>query len=128
MMKRYLLVAAALVALIAAGAVFAVAGDAPPGPPPWVRSDGTIDPSRAPDEFEVSGPNGTEIVCANGRKLKVRKELLLGPPGKTPDELRAEPPAAEGRDLVWRCGRGKHPHLNPVLVPRSEDPLREGED
>jgi hypothetical protein len=127
MMKRYLSVAAALVALIGAGAVLAVAGDDPPGPPPWVRSDGTIDLSKAPDEFEVSGPNGTEVVCANGRKLKVRKELLLGPPGKTPDELRAERPVAGGRDLVWRCGRGKQPHLNPVLVPQSEDPLREGE-
>jgi hypothetical protein len=109
--------------LIGAGAVFAVTRDEPSGSLPWVRADGTIDISKAPEEFAVAGPDGKEVVCANGRTLKVRKELLLGPPTKTPDELRAQPPAAPGKDLVWRCGHGRNPHLNPVLVPRSQDPL-----
>lgn len=122
-MKRSLMIAVALVALVGAGAVFAVGGDEPPHTLPWVASDGTIDVSKAPDEFEVSGPDGKEVVCANGKKLKVRKELLLGPPPKTPDELRAARTDAAGRDLVWRCGRGRNPHLNPVLLPQSQDPL-----
>ena len=127
-MKRSIPVAALLVLLVGAGAVLAVAGDDQPATPPWVRADGTIDMAKAPDELGVSGPDGKEVVCANGRKLKVRKELLFGPPAKTPDELRAEQPAGEGRDLVWRCGPGKSPHLNPVLVPRAQDPLRTGDE
>jgi hypothetical protein len=122
-MKRYLTVGLVLAALIGAGAVFAVTRDEPSGSLPWVRADGTIDISKAPEEFAVAGPDGKEVVCANGRTLKVRKDLLLGPPTKTPDELRAQPPAAPGKDLVWRCGHGRNPHLNPVLVPRSQDPL-----
>ena len=122
-MKRLLTIAVGLVALAGAGAVFAVGGDEPPHTLPWVASDGRIDLAKAPDAFEVSGPDGEEVVCANGKKLKVRKELLLGPPPKTPDELRAGPADAGGSDLVWRCGRGKNPHLNPVLIPQSQDPL-----
>ena len=124
-MKRYLSIVVGVVFLVGVGAVLAVAGGDPPPPtPPWVEADGTIDPSKAPAELEVSGPDGKRVVCANGRALKVRKELLFGPPPQTPDELRAARPAAGG-DLVWRCGRGKSPHLNPILVPRSQDPLSE---
>ena len=126
-MKRYISVVVAVVALVGIGAVLAVAGDDPPSQPPWVNADGTIDLSKAPDEFEVSGPDGRKVVCGNGRTLKVRKELLLGPPPKAPAELRADPPEAAAGDLVWRCGRGKSPHLNPILIPRSEDPLRQGD-
>jgi hypothetical protein len=122
-MKRYLTPAIVLVALVAAGAVLAVTQDAPPAPPPWVGADGTVDISKAPDELEVSGPNGEVVVCANGRRLKVRKELLFGPPAKTPAQLRAQGPGAADEDLVWRCGKGRNPHLNPELVPRSQDPL-----
>jgi hypothetical protein len=126
-MKRYISIAVAVVALVGIGAVLAVAGDDPPPQPPWVNADGRIDLSKAPDEFEVSGPDGRKVVCGNGRTLKVRKELLLGPPPKAPAELRADPPEAAAGDLVWRCGRGKSPHLNPILIPRSEDPLRQGD-
>ena len=126
-MKRYISVVVAVVALVGIGAVLAVAGDDPPSQPPWVNADGTIDLSKAPDEFEVSGPDGRKVVCGNGRTLKVRKELLLGPPPKVPAELRAERPEAAAGDLVWRCGPGKNPHQNPILIPRSEDPLRRGD-
>ena len=126
-MKRYVVVAAAVAVLVGTGAVLAVAGDDKPSALPWVAADGTIDLSKAPDEFEVSGPDGKKVVCANGRTLKVRKELLLGPPQQTPDELRAGHANAKGRDLVWRCGTGKNPHLNPTLVPRAEDSLEGGE-
>jgi len=126
-MKRYVSVAAAVVILVGVGAVLAVAGDDQPDAPPWVGADGRVDLSKAPDEFEVSGPDGKEVVCANGRTLKVRKEQLLGPPPRTPDQLRAERTAAGGGDLVWRCGPGKNPHLNAVLVPRAQDPLGGGE-
>jgi hypothetical protein len=126
-MKRYLWVAATLVILVGVGAVLAVAGDDRPDAPPWVAADGRIDLSQAPDEFEVSGPDGKKVVCANGRTLKVRKEQLLGPPPQTPDELRAERRSAAGRDLVWRCGPGRNPHLNAVLVPRAQDPLGGGD-
>jgi hypothetical protein len=122
-MKRYVYVAAALVILGGAGAVLAVAGDDRPDTPPWVAADGSIDISKAPNELEVSGPDGKKVVCANGRTLKVRKEQLLGPPPRTPDQLRAERAAAGGGDLVWRCGPGKNPHLNAILVPRTQDPL-----
>jgi hypothetical protein len=122
-MKRYLTPAIVLVALVAAGAVFAVTQDPPPQAPPWVAADGRIDMSKAPDEIEVSGPNGEVVVCANVRRLKVPKELLFGPPSQTPAQLRAERPEATGADLVWRCGKGRNPHLNPELVPRSQDPL-----
>ena len=126
-MKRYISIAVAVVALVGIGAVLAVAGDDSPSRPPWVSADGTIDLSKAPDEFEVSGPDGRKVVCGNGSTLKVRKELLLGPPPKGPAELRAQRPGTATGDLVWRCGRGKNPHLNPILLPRSEDPLREGD-
>jgi hypothetical protein len=126
-MKRYISVVVGIVALVGIGAVLAVAGDDPPSQPPWVKADGTIDLSKAPDQFEVSGPDGQKVVCGNGRSLKVRKELLLGPPPKTPDQLQTERPAPAAGDLVWRCGRGKNPHLNPILVPSSEDPLRKGD-
>jgi hypothetical protein len=126
-MKRYVYAAAALVVLVGAGAVLAVAGDDRPDAPPWVAADGSIDLSQAPDELEVSGPDGKKVVCANGRTLKVRKEQLFGPPPRTPDQLRPERPAAGGGDLVWRCGPGKNPHLNAILVPRAQDPLGEGE-
>ena len=127
-MKRYVWVAVGLVLLAGAGGgVLAAAGDDPPAAPAWVRADGTIDLAKAPDEFGVSGPDGKAVVCSNGRTLKVRKELLLGPPSRTPDELRAERPAAGGLDLVWRCGQGRNPHLHPILVPRSDDPLREAD-
>ena len=122
-MKRYVTVAAAVVTLVGVGAVLAVAGDDRPDAPPWVGADGRVDLSKAPDEFEVSGPDGKKVVCANGRTLKVRKEQLLGPPPQTPDELRASSAAAAGSDLVWRCGDGKNPHLNAILVPRSQDSL-----
>jgi hypothetical protein len=126
-MKRYVYVAAALVILVGTGAVLAVAGDDRPDAPPWVGADGRVDLSKAPDEFEVSGPDGKKVVCANGRTLKVRKEQLLGPPPGTPDQLRAERTAAGGADLVWRCGSGKNPHRHAVLVPRTQDPLGGGE-
>jgi hypothetical protein len=126
-MKRYISVVVAVVALVGIAAVLAVAGDDPPSQPPWVKADGTIDLSKAPDEFEVAGPDGRKVVCGNGRTLKVRKELLLGPPPKSPEALRAERPEAAAGDLVWRCGSGRNPHLNPVLIPRSQDPLRTGE-
>jgi hypothetical protein len=124
-MKRYLTPAVVLVALVAAGAVLAVTQDAPPQAPPWVGADGRVDVSKAPDEIEVSGPDGEAVVCANGRRLKVPKELLFGPPSITPAQLRAERPEVPGEDLVWRCGKGRNPHLNPELVPRSQDPLAE---
>ena len=126
-MKRYVYVAASLVVLVGAGAVLAVASDDPPDTPPWVTADGRIDPTKAPDEFEVSGPSGQKVVCANGRTLKVRKEQLLGPPPQTPDQLRAERSAAGGGDLVWRCGPGRNPHLNAILVPRTQEPSGEDE-
>ena len=122
-MKRYVSVVAAVVILVGAGAVLAVAGDDPPDAPPWVGADGRVDLTKAPDQFEVSGPDGKKVVCANGRTLKVRKEQLLGPPTQTPEQLREERAAAGGRDFVWRCGQGKNPHLNPVLIPQSQDPL-----
>ena len=122
-MKRYVAVAAAVLTLVGVGAVLAVAGDDRPDAPPWVGADGRVDLSKAPDEFEVSGPDGKKVVCANGRTLKVRKEQLLGPPPQSPDELRANGAVAAGRDLVWRCGHGKNPHLNAILVPRTQDPL-----
>ena len=99
-MKRYISVVVAVVALVGIAAVLAVAGDDPPEQPPWVKADGTIDLSKAPDTFEVSGPDGEKVVCGNGRTLKVRKELLLGPPPKVPDALRAERPEAAAGDLV----------------------------
>lgn len=127
-MNRYLITAVALLALVGAGAVFAVTNDEPPPPtPPWLQADGTIDPSKAPDTFEVSGPDGETVVCENGRTLKVPKELLFGAPAETPAQLGARRAAAGGRDLVWRCGLGRDPHLNARLVPRAEDPLREQE-
>jgi hypothetical protein len=123
-MKRHLIAAAALAALVGAGTVLAVTNDGPPSTPPWVQPDGTVDISKAPDTIGVSGPDGEVVVCSNGRRLKVRKELLFGPPPATPAELRARRSAANGHDFVWRCGRGANPHLNPRLVPESQDPLR----
>jgi hypothetical protein len=127
-MRRYLTAAAALLALVAAGAVYAVTNDEPPPPtPPWIQADGQIDLTKVPETFEVSGPDGETVVCGNGRTLKVRKELLFGPPAATPAELRARRAAVTGRDFVWRCGFGSNPHLNARLVPEAQDPLRRDE-
>lgn|SRR5512134_2852218 len=116
-MKRYLSVAVILVALGGAGAVFAVTNDSPPTTPAWVRSDGTVDFSKVPDEFEVSGAGGKLVVCPNGEPLKVRKGLLFGPPSQTPDELRLQGAPETRNDFVWRCGKGPNGHQNPVMVP-----------
>ena len=115
-MKRYLSVAVILVALGGAGAVFAVTNDSSPTTPPWVRSDGTVDFSQVPDEFEVSGAGGKVVVCPNGKALKVRKELLFGPPPRTPAELRQATPETR-KDFVWGCGKGPNGHQNPVMLP-----------
>lgn len=126
-MKRHLGTAAVLVALAGAGTVYAVTNDEPPAAPPWIQSDGSVDISKAPDVIEVSGPDGEIVVCSNGRRLKVQKELLFGPPSATPTELRARRAAVTGKDFVWRCGSGANPHLNARLVPQAQDPLRADE-
>ena len=105
-----------LAALVPVGIV--VAGDSTdPGRPEWVDSQGVVDEEKVPAFVGVAGPDGSAVVCANGKQLKVKKEDLFGPPPAPPGR-QAE---SEDSDFVWRCGNGKNPHLNARRVPRAED-------
>lgn len=106
----------ALIALVVAGTTGAViaATDGPPPRPEWVGEDGVVDTTKLPEEFEVAGPDGESIVCANGKKLKVKTDDLVGPPDK-PEKL--GPVVNPTRDFVWRCGRGPDPDKHPRMVP-----------
>jgi hypothetical protein len=52
--------------------------DSPPQPP-WVRSDGTVDPSLLPDNVPVAGPDGEPLVDQQGNLVK--KPFQKSPPG-----------------------------------------------
>jgi hypothetical protein len=125
-MKRRTLVTALLLltALVVTGIVIA-GGSSEPQRPPWIDAQGRLKQEGLPASFEVAGPDGEAVVCANGKRLRVKKADLVGPPPAPPSAVagRRDP----GQDLVWRCGRGADPHLNARLVPESEDPLGSGE-
>ena len=121
-MRRSLVVALlSLVALVAVGVVIA-AGSSEPARPPWVDGDGRLKKENVPASFEVAGPDGNPVVCANGQRLRVVTSELFGPP-PPPNVLRVQQRTGK-EDLVWRCGKGANPHLDPRLVPESQDPLR----
>jgi hypothetical protein len=84
-----------------------------------VNADGSVDVSKMPAALEVAGPDGKPVVCANGRKLLVPRELLVAPPSETPAQLRARG-ATDAREYVWRCGPGAQGHRNPRRVPLGE--------
>jgi hypothetical protein len=123
MRRTFVMALLLLGALVAAGIVIA-GGSSEPERPPWIGADGLLQPEHAPAYFEVAGPDGKPVVCANGLRLRVRGASLFAPP---PDpELLAGQQRAGGEELVWRCGKGASPHLSPRLVPVSQDPLRAG--
>lgn len=124
-MRRSFVIATLVAAALVATGVVVAGGSSEPDRPPWVEAGGRFAPEKAPATFEVAGPDGQPVVCANGRRLKVRKGELFGPPPLTPDRLMLQPTPKE--ELVWRCGAGANPHLNARLVPESRDPLRSGE-
>jgi hypothetical protein len=121
MRRTFVLGLLLLGALVAAGLVVA-AGSSEPERPPWVAADGRLVPERLPAFFEVAGPDGAPVVCANGRRLKVRSANLFAPP-PDPDRLAGPQRRPGAEETVWRCGMGPNPHLNPRTVPLSEDPL-----
>lgn len=119
-MRRLFMLLLVVVALVPVGIV--VAGDSSdPGQPEWADSQGNTKKDKVPAEFGVSGPDGTPVVCANGKELKVKKEKLLGSPPHPSKRA-----TAPDQDYVWRCGTGADPHLNARLVPQAEDPLGQG--
>ena len=124
-MKRifYLIPVLAVLAIAAAAAADNLGGRGPNDPPPSLDLEG----ENAPEFIEVGGPDGGPIVCQNGKKLKVRTDKLIRPRPPLPPNAspRAGGPIANPKeDLVYRCGRGANPHLNPELVPESQDPLK----
>jgi hypothetical protein len=122
--RRSFVIAVLLAAALVGTGVVVAGGSSEPDRPPWADVGGKLAPEKAPATFEVAGPDGQSVVCANGRRLQVRKSQLFGPPPVTPDRLMLQRPAKE--ELVWRCGTGANPHLNARLVPESQDPLRQG--
>ena len=121
-------VAASAVAVTRPDSAVAVArpGSGPDSPPPtpeWVNPNGTVDPSKAPEYFNVAGPDGETVVCANGIPLRV--PFMPAPPPPPGPASRFAPGQANGEDYVYRCGVGANPHLNPQMIPMSQDPLRE---
>jgi hypothetical protein len=123
--RRSLVIAVLLAAALVGTGVVVAGGSSEPDRPPWVDAGGRLAPEKAPAAFEVAGPDGQSIVCANGRRLKVPKSQLFGPPSLTPDRLMLQRSSKE--ELVWRCGTGPNPDVNARLVPVSQDPLRTGE-
>lgn len=118
-MRRLFMLLLVVAALVPVGIV--VAGDSSdPGQPEWADPQGNVKQDKVPAEFGVSGPDGTPVVCANGKELKVKKEKLLGPPPHPSKQA-----TAPDQDYVWRCGTGANPHLNARLVPQSQDPLEQ---
>lgn len=95
--------------------------DSPPPNPEWVNPDGTVDPSKAPEYVHVAGPNGETVVCTNGEPLRVPFMPAPPPPGPA---SRFAPGQATDEDYVYRCGEGANPHLNPQMIPISQDPLK----
>ena len=116
-MRRLLMLLLLLAALVPVSIV--VAGDSSdPGRPDWVDPAGKVKKNKVPAEFGVAGHEGTPVVCANGKELKVKKEKLLAPPPNPSKQA-----TAPDEEYVWRCGTGENPHLNARLVPDSRDPL-----
>src|SRR5918995_6203692 len=114
-MRRSLVIALLILAALVGAGIVIAAGSSEPDRPPWVEADGRLNPEGAPAFFEVAGPDGRPVVCANGRRLRVAKSELFGPP-PPPSVLRVRQRSGKG-DLVWRCGSGENPHLDPRLVP-----------
>ena len=101
--------------LLAAAAVFAVAGTGgkrEPGQPP------THTPMEQ-DDFAVAAPNGGIVVCANGKELRLPKELVMRPPPPYDPSSGEPPPPNPTEEMVWRCGTGDDPDRHPRLVPTS---------
>lgn len=114
MRRRVIIIVLLLVALVASGVVA------------WAASR-PAEPTFTPAEqatFGVAGPDGRPVICANGEELRVSRDELLAKP--THDPTKVKPVTGRGsgnEEKVWRCGTGANPHLNPRLVPASEDPL-----
>lgn len=100
---RLILVATvAVVSVVAVGTV-ALAGDAvqkedktpleaadrdnPPPRPEWVRSDGTVDHSKAPECVEAAGPDGKTVMKGNGEPVCIPFHKLHGPPPNKPVDV-----------------------------------------
>jgi hypothetical protein len=122
-MRRTLVMALLLLTALVATGIVVAGGSSEPERPPWAAADGRHLPEKAPASFEVAGPDGSPVVCANGRRLKVKSSELFRPPQGPPRTMLEREPKG---DLVWRCGSGANPHANPKLVPESADPLRVG--
>lgn len=109
--KTYTLLSIAAVVLLVFAAVAESSSregkrpPAPPGPPAWVNTDGSIDPAKMPDEIGVVDEHGQPVVCQNGQKLMVKKEQLIGPPDSPPG-LSVAMGASQGRVARhWHCGQ-----------------------
>ncbi len=122
-MRRSLVIALLLLMTLVGAGIVIAAGSSEPERPPWIAADGRLKPESVPAFFEVAGPDGSPVVCANGQRLKVGRSELFGPPPH-PSVLRAQKRSGK-EDLVWRCGIGANPHVNPRLVPESQDPLEQ---
>lgn len=121
-MRRIALMIALCAAVTTVLAVAATGGQGPQEPPKpdWVDATGRVDPSKLPEYIFVAGPNGEPVTCKNGQQLRIRGRSLIAPP--PPIQL-TDSPRQTGESVVYRCGKGANPHLNPLLVPESADPL-----
>lgn len=99
---RMLLAASvAIIVSVAAMGTIALAGDAvqdrtppkaadkgnPPPRPEWVRSDGTIDRSKAPECVEAVGADGKTVRKGNGEPVCIPFHELHGPPPSKPIDV-----------------------------------------
>lgn len=60
----------------------------PPPRPAWIRANGSVDHSRAPECIEAVGADGLTITKGNGEPLCIPfKELHGPPPGPPPSDV-----------------------------------------
>jgi hypothetical protein len=100
-LSRIVLVAlAAVIASVAAMGTVSMAGntqdqtppraadkDNPPPRPEWVRSDGTIDRSKAPECVEAVRADGKTMMKGNGEPVCIPFRELHGPPPDKPVDV-----------------------------------------
>lgn len=74
-----------------------------PGPPPWVRGDGTIDRTKMPERIRMADRNGQPATDSNGNPISIPTAELWGPPPPgplTPDPTQVSYVTFEEDDVI----------------------------
>jgi hypothetical protein len=74
----------------------------PPGPPSWVRPDGSVDPNA---RVEIAGPDGKTVLGPDGKPVTVRAADLMAPPPPGPGGPDARPGPVQSSTVIGPHGR-----------------------